>query len=419
MNGDEYIHKRAGGRLFCEGFSLQALAKRHGTPCWVMSAGAIRAAIREVRSAFAEFDPLICYAMKANFSLGVVRIAAAEGCGVEVVSGGELYRATVAGVPAGKIVFSGVGKTDAEIEHALRRGIMMFNVESLPELRAISRIARRTGIGAPVALRVNPHVDAHTHRYITTGTDENKFGIDITVAEAAFREAARLPGIRLRGVHTHIGSQITGPGPFIASLKRINLLLERLDRRGITLPVRNMGGGFGISYRPSQRGLDVAALARAAGPFLRARRMRLILEPGRYLVGEAGVLLTRVIYVKKGVRKTFVIVDAGMNDLIRPCLYEAHHDIVPCSSRRGAMRRVDVVGPICESSDFLALDRRLAPVESGDVLAVLGAGAYGSAMSSNYNGRRRAAEVVVDGRRAKLIRRRESLVDLVRNEVVF
>jgi len=219
-------------------------------------------------------------------------------------------------------------------------------------------------------------------------------------------------------VHTHIGSQITGLGPFIASLKRINLLLDRLERRGIRLPVRNVGGGFGISYRPSQRGLDVAALGRAAAPLLRARRMRLILEPGRYLVGEAGVLLTRVIYVKDGVRKRFVIVDAGMNDLIRPCLYEAHHEIVPCASRRGQARKVDVVGPICESSDFLALSRRLPPVESGDLLAVLGAGAYGSAMSSNYNGRRRGAEVLVDGRRARLIRRRESYADLVRSELL-
>jgi diaminopimelate decarboxylase len=372
-----------------------------------------------VRSAFAEFDPLICYAMKANFTFGVIRLASAEGCGVEVVSGGELYRAAAAGVPAGMTVFAGAGKTDAEIEQALRRRILMLNVESRPELHAIDRIARRMGVRAPVALRINPHVDAHTHRYITTGTDENKFGIDITAAETVFREAARMDGIRLLGVHTHIGSQITSPGPFVASIKRINTMLDRLDRRGINITVRNLGGGFGISYRPSQRGLDVAALVRAAGPYLRARRMRLILEPGRYLVGNAGVLLTRVIYVKQGVRKTFVIVDAGMNDLVRPCLYEAYHGIVPCAPRRGAARTVDIVGPICESSDFLGLARRLPPVEARDLLAVLDAGAYGSAMSSNYNGRRRAAEVVVDGRREILIRRRESLIDLVRNEAVL
>jgi len=414
--GSSYRYR--GGRLCCEGVPLSAVAVRYGTPAWVMSAGAIRGAIREVREAYSGLDPLVCYAMKANANIHVLRLIASKGCGVEVVSGGELFRAVAAGVEPARIVFSGVGKTDAEIEAGLRRRILMFNVESVPELSAISRIARRIGVRAPVAIRVNPHVDAHTHRYITTGTDENKFGIDWTTAEKAFRIAASLPGILLEGIHVHIGSQITSPGPFVAAVKRINMLLDRMARSGIVLGVRNLGGGLGISYRPGERGLDVRALARAVSPLLKSRRMRLILEPGRFLVGKAGTLLTRVIYVKDGVRKRFVIVDAGMNDLVRPSLYDAWHGILPCAPRRGAGRMADVVGPICESSDFLGLSRRLPPVEPGDLMAVLDAGAYGSVMSSNYNGRPRGAEVLVDGRRTRLIRRRESYADLVRNELI-
>lgn len=401
----------------CEGVSLAALARRHGTPLYVYSAGAIRGAIREIREAFAEFDPLVCYAMKANGTLGILKLAASEGCSVEVVSGGELYRARAAGLDPRRMVFSGVGKTDGEIESALRARILMFNVESVPELRAIARVASRLRTQAPVELRINPHVDAHTHRYITTGTHENKFGIDWTRAEAAFAEASRLRGINLIGIHSHIGSQITDPKPFAAAAARIDGLLDRLDRRGIRLTYRNIGGGLGISYRPGQRRLNVAAVARLLAPSLRRRPMRIILEPGRFLVGEAGAILTRVVYVKRGIRKSFVIVDAAMNDLIRPALYEAHHEILAVRPRPGRLT-ADVVGPICESGDFLGVDRNLPAQAAGDLLAILGAGAYGNVMSSNYNARPRAAEVLVEGRAARVIRRRETLADLVRGESV-
>ncbi len=406
---------RVQGRLLCERVPLAALARRFGTPLYVYSAGAIRSAIAEVRGAFAEFDPLVCYAMKANGTLGILRLAVRAGCGIEVVSAGELYRARLAGADPRRIVFSGVGKTDEEIRLALRARILMFNVESVPELRAIARVARRLGVRAPVELRINPHVDAHTHRYITTGTHENKFGIDWTGAEAAFAEAARLPGIALLGIHSHIGSQITSPAPFAAAAGRIDGLLDRLERRGIRLTYRNIGGGLGISYRPGQARLDVRAVAHRVAPLLRRRPMRLIVEPGRFLVGEAGAIVSRVVFMKRGVRKSFVIVDAAMNDLIRPALYEAHHEILAVGPGAGRAR-ADVVGPVCESGDFLGLDRALPPLRTGDLVAVLGAGAYGNVMSSNYNARPRAAEVLVDGRNARLIRRRETFADLVRGE---
>ena len=405
-----------GGRLACEGVPLRSIAARHGTPCYVTSAGSVRAAIAAVRRGFVGVSPLICYAMKANASLGLLRLMAREGCGAEVVSEGELRQALRAGIPAARMTFSGVGKTAREISFALSRGIGLFNVESLPELHAVSRIARSAGVRARVALRVNPGVDAHTHRYITTGTSENKFGIDFRQAEGAFRAAARLPGVDLAGVHCHIGSQITSPGPFVAAVRRVNGLVDRLFRRGIRLRIWNLGGGPGVSYRPGQRRMDVGDLGRALVPLLFGRGMSVVVEPGRFLVAEAGVLVTRVLYVKRGVRKTFVIVDAGMDNLIRPCLYEGHHEIRPVAPRGGARRKADVVGPICESADFLGLNRRLPPLREGDLLAVFGTGAYGSTMASNYNGRRKAPQVLVDGRKVKVLRRRESYEDLMRGE---
>ncbi|MEK7475452.1 MAG: diaminopimelate decarboxylase [Candidatus Coatesbacteria bacterium] len=411
---DAFRNRR--GSLHCESVSLDLLARRHGTPLWVYSGGAIRGAVAEVREAFAAHRPLICYSMKANSSLAILRLMVAEGCGIEVVSGGELFRALRAGAHPDRIVFSGVGKTDDEIRAGLRAGILMFNVESEPELDAIARVARGLGRRARVEFRINPHVDAHTHRYITTGTHENKFGIDWTMAEAVYVRAARLRCLEVAGIHIHIGSQITDPLPFAAALGRVEILLDRLERRGIVLRWRNIGGGLGIAYRPGQHRLNARHVASLLHHRLAARPMGLIVEPGRFLVGEAGALVTRVIHVKRGVRKNFAIVDAGMSDLIRPCLYEAHHEIVPVQPRSGAPRRVDIVGPICESSDFLGLGRRLPPLRGGDLLAVLGAGAYGMAMSSNYNGRRRAAEVLVEGGRAMLVRRRETYLDLVRND---
>jgi len=405
-----------GNHLLCETAELGSIARRFGTPCFVESENAILDSIERFRRAFSSFSPLICYAVKANSSAAILRLAARADCGAEVVSGGELYRALRAGIPPGRIVFSGVGKTGAEIAEAARRKVLFLEVDSAEELRTVDAIGRRMGRRIPVVLRINPDVDAHTHRYITTGTNENKFGIDIACAEPAFALAARLRGVRLAGVHTHLGSQIVSPEPFVLAAKRINGLIDRLARRGIALEYRVIGGGFGIPYLPGSKGMDLEVLARRLGSHIRHGGLNLVIEPGRYIVGAAGVLLTKVLYVKKGVKKTFVVVDAGMNDLIRPCLYQAYHEILPCERRRGRGLMVDVVGPVCESSDFLALGRRLSPVAAGDCLAVMCAGAYGLAMSSNYNSRPRAAEVMVRGRRARLVRRRERYADLVRGE---
>jgi len=407
---------RRGGKIFCERVPLAALARRFGTPLYVTSAGALRASLAELRAGFAGLDPLVCYAVKAHPSLAVIRLLAREGCGAEVVSGGELFRALRAGVPPSRIVFSGVGKTEAEMEAGLRARILMFNVESEGELRVLSALARKLRVRAPVAIRVNPRVDAHTHRHITTGTEANKFGVDIARAPAIFALAARLPGIGLMGVHTHIGSQILSPGAFVATARKINGLLAKLERAGIRLCWRNLGGGLGVSYRPGESRLDAGALARSLAPLLWRGPGRFILETGRYLAGEAGVLLARVISVKRGARRDFAVTDAAMTELIRPALYEAYHDIRPVAPRPGRKERVDVVGPVCESSDFLGKARLLPPLRAGDLLAVMGAGAYGSSMSSNYNSRRRPAEVLVDGRRTRLVRRRETLADLIRGE---
>jgi len=405
---------RAGMR--CEGVPLSALARRHGTPLYVVSSAALRSAASELTRAFGGFNPLLCYAVKANPSLAVIRLLARAGFGAEVVSGGELYRALKAGVAPRKIVFSGVGKTAGEMAAGLSARVAMFNVESEEELVELDAVARRMGVRAPVAIRVNPRVDAHTHRYITTGTSENKFGVDIGHAPSVFALASRLRGIELLGVHTHIGSQITEPGPFVACAQKINQLVDRLARSGIRLSARNMGGGLGISYVPGRPRLDASLLARALAPHLRAGPPQIIMETGRFLVGEAGILLVRVLRVKHGQAKTFVVTDGAMTELIRPALYEAHHEIVPVLARRGSRQKVDVVGPVCESADFLGLGRRLPPLREGDLLAVLGAGAYGSSMASNYNSRRRPAEVLVDGKRARITRKRDSMADLVRGE---
>jgi len=410
-----YFQVAAAG-MRCEGVSLSSLARRHGTPLFVMSASALRGAAAELRNAFGGFNPLLCFAIKANPALAVVRLFAREGYGAEVVSGGELFVALRAGVSPSKIVFSGVGKTLAEMISGLKARVHMFNVESVEELRTLDGAARRLGVRAPVAIRVNPRVDAHTHRYITTGTSENKFGVDILHAPAVFKLASRLRNINLLGIHTHIGSQVTEPGPFVACARKTNGLVDALAHSGIRLTTRNMGGGLGISYVQEKPRMDAAALARSLAPLLRSGPPNLIMETGRYLVGEAGVLLVRVLRVKHGIRKAFAVTDGAMTELIRPALYEAHHDIVPVLARRGRVEKVDVVGPVCESSDFLGLDRRLPPLHEGDLLAVMGAGAYGSAMASNYNSRLRPAQVMVDGTRARIIRRRESMNDLVRGE---
>jgi diaminopimelate decarboxylase len=415
--------------------SLETLATRFGTPLYVYSAGQIVERLRMFQAALAGRDHLVCYAVKANSTLAILKLLEANGAGFDIVSGGELERVLAAAPQAAnRVVFSGVGKTAAEIDLALQAGILQFNVESEDELALLARRAGRLKIRARFALRVNPDVFADTHPYISTGLREHKFGIDIHRAPAIYKSAAGNRWLIAHGVSVHIGSQIRSPDPFGAAIQRVGKLVAQLRREGIALDAIDAGGGLGIDYhnsvydtgapaaRSSAAGWDAgakvqeyaAALNRALGDFNGC----LLIEPGRFLVAQAGALLTRVLYVKRNGKKTFVIVDAAMNDLIRPALYQAYHEIVPVRPRAGKPRIVDVVGPVCESGDFFARDRKLAPVEPGDLLALLDAGAYGMAQSSNYNTRPRAAEVLVEGAKARLIRRRETMADLLAPELV-
>lgn len=409
------------GRLFVEGVAVDELASRHGTPLFVYSRAAILSVLASYQRGLAGRNGLVCYAVKANSSLALLKLLADAGCGFDIVSGGELQRVLAVGAAPEQIVFSGVGKTPAEIALALQAGIHCFNVESVDELQAIARIARSRGQVAPVSLRVNPDVDAHTHPYIATGLQDNKFGIPHDQALAAYRQAAALEGLRVLGVDCHIGSQIVEIAPYVQALDRVLDLVLALRAQGVALEHIDVGGGLGIRYQDEQPPQPHELLA-AIWQRLDARdmgRYRLIVEPGRSLVGNAGICVTEVLYLKTGAQKNFCIVDAAMNDLPRPALYQAFHDIV--STRAPADHAVprlwDVVGPVCESGDWLGRERRLA-VQAGDRLAVLSAGAYCMSMASNYNTRPRAAEVLVDGDRARLIRERESAADLWRLESV-
>jgi diaminopimelate decarboxylase len=407
------------GELCCEGVALRAIAEATGTPTYVYSKASLLENYAAYDRAFASVPHIVCFAMKANGNLAVLATLARAGAGVDIVSGGELFRALRAGVPPQKIIFAGVGKTREEMGEALKAEILCFNVESRSELRALSETAQALGTRAPVALRVNPDVDPQTHPYISTGLKTAKFGIPIADAVAAYEEARRLPGIELVGVQMHIGSQLTKVAPFTDSVERIAALVDALRARGIDLRLVDIGGGLGIRYRdevpPSQD-----EYARVFLPVLRRLGATVLLEPGRSIVGNAGVLLTRVLYRKTSPDKTFVIVDAAMNDLIRPAFYGAYHEIRPATEAAAARPRetVDVVGPICESGDFLARDRELPRADEGELLAVMSGGAYGFAMASNYNARPRAAEVLVDGDRYAVVRRRESYEDLVAGESI-
>ncbi|QDQ27810.1 diaminopimelate decarboxylase [Chitinimonas arctica] len=400
--------------LAVEGVPLADIAARFGTPCYVYSEAELVSTYEGYRDAFAGHDPLICYAVKANSNLSVLQTFAKLGAGCDIVSAGELARALAAGVPAERIVFSGVAKTADEMRMALQAGIHCFNVESEAELHRLNAVAAELDLRAPISLRVNPDVDANTHPYISTGLKDNKFGIDHQDAPRIFGVAAGLPHLRVIGIDCHIGSQLTGLSPFVDALDRLLELVDQLGAGGIVLEHIDMGGGLGIRYTdevpPAVADYAAAILARLAG-----RSLRLVLEPGRSLVGNAGLLLTRIEYLKPGESKHFAIVDAGMNDLMRPALYQAYHDIVAVRQGTAAAQEYDVVGPVCESSDFLGKSRRLA-VEAGDLLAVLSAGAYGMTMSSNYNTRPRAAEVMVGGDGVRLIRKRETLDELLANE---
>jgi diaminopimelate decarboxylase len=405
------------GELCLDGCRLDELARRHGTPLYVYSRNAMRAAAASYQRALAGRDHLVCYAMKANSSLAVLETFAEAGCGFDIVSEGELERVLAVGADPAKVVFSGVGKTAAEMRRALQAGVMCFNVESVGELERLSAIAHGMGRRAPVSLRVNPDVDAGTHPYISTGLKGNKFGIAHDEAPAAYRRAVALPGIEVLGIDCHIGSQITQIAPYLDALDRILDLVEAVEGEGIPLHHLDLGGGLGITYTdetpPEADDLVTAMLGRIDERGHGDRRI--LLEPGRSMVGNAGVLLTEVQYLKPGPVKNFCIVDAAMNDLLRPALYQAWMAIEPCRPRGGAVSRWDVVGPVCESGDWLGRDRELA-VEPGDVLAVLSAGAYGMVMAGNYNSRPRAAEVMVDDGRATLIRERETLGDLFAHE---
>ncbi len=405
------------GSLHAEGVALDEIALRHGTPCYVYSRGAIEAAYREYRDALAGRPALIAFSVKANPNLAVLGVMSRLGAGFDIVSGGELSRVIAAGGDPRKVVFSGVGKTEDEIAQALEAGILSLNVESGTELEHVDAVASRLGKVAPVAFRVNPDVDARTHPYISTGLKQNKFGVAYAEAEALYRDAARRPHIKLVGIGCHIGSQLTTAGPFVAAAERMLVLVQRLENAGIALGHIDLGGGIGIRYR-EERLEPVAAFLDGALGMLAGRKETLIVDPGRSLVGNAGVLLTRIGLVKHGEAKNFLVVDAAMNDLIRPALYNAWHEVLPVRKTGGPGTVYDVVGPVCETADFLAHDRKLAAV-AGDLLAVMSAGAYAMAMSSNYNSRPRAAEVMVDGAADHLVRERETVAELFAKERVL
>ena len=405
------------GVLHAESVPLTAVAERFGTPCYVYSRAALTNALLEFQQELSGLDALICYAMKANSNLAVLNVFARLGAGFDIVSGGELQRALAAGGDPQKIVFSGVGKRADEIRQALDAGILCFNVESAAELERLNEVAGSHGRKAPISLRVNPDVDAKTHPYISTGLKENKFGVAFEEALALYRRAAELPHLTINGIDCHIGSQLLDAAPFAEALDKLLQLVDRLQSEGIQLHHIDLGGGLGIRYRDETPPSIQAYLAPLLGE-LKNRRLKILFEPGRRLVGNAGILLTRVEYLKPGEAKNFAIVDAAMNDLARPALYDAWHDIQPVSPRTGSPRAWDIVGPVCESSDFLGRERPL-DLQAGDVLAVMSAGAYGMTMSSNYNTRPRAAEVMIDGDTMHLIRRRETINDLYAHETLL
>jgi diaminopimelate decarboxylase len=409
----DFIYKNS--ELYCEGVPVSLIAKKFGTPFYLYSHKTLLNHLRVFDRAFDSYPHIICFALKACSSLAILRLYAREGVGADVVSGGELFRAIKAGMDPKRIVHAGVGKTEEEILYSLKKGILMFNVESSEELKVIDRVAKRAGLKARVALRVNPDIDVRTHPYIATGLRLHKFGIPIEEALESYRLARRLLNIEIIGIHKHIGSQLVEVSPFVDALKRILILVEELRSIGIKIKYIDIGGGLGITYN-DETPPHPQELAKAILPIIKDSGCTLILEPGRVLVGNAGILVTKVLYLKRGAQKNFVIVDAGMNDLIRPTLYGAYQRIIPVKKRRDGAIVADVVGPICESADFLAKGRRLARPKEGDLLAVMSAGAYGFTMASNYNSRPRIPEVLVKGKKAFLIREREDYEDLIKGE---
>jgi diaminopimelate decarboxylase len=416
-------------QLYCEDVPVAELAAQFGTPLYVYSQSAILETLKSLRSAFADVDPLVCYSVKANSNLGILKVMAEHGSGFDVVSGGELHRVKLAGGDPERTVFAGVGKTDDEIVAGLEAGVLMFNVESEGELEAITRVAAAMNRVAPIALRVNPDVDPRTHRYISTGKKESKFGMDIERSLRVAEAALAMSSVRMIGMHMHIGSQITTTEPYAGAVAKGVEVIGRLRRMGHPIGWYNMGGGFGIAYKKSEA-RSIAEFAAAILPGVKAAGCRLAIEPGRVIAGNAGILVSRVLYTKQSGDKRFLIQDAAMNDLIRPALYESFHRIWPVVAAPGlpappddfeaaipGTEPWDVVGPVCESGDFLAKDRSLPQLDRGDLIAIFSAGAYGMVMASNYNTRPRAAEVLVALRQSRLVRRRETYEDLVSQEI--
>jgi len=405
-------------KFFCENVEVKKLAKKFGTPLYVYSYSTLIDHYLKLKSAFRQINPLICFSVKANSNLTILKSLVDKGAGLDIVSGGELFRANRVNCPFKRIVYASVGKTDSEIETAIKKGILFFNVESLPELENINRIAKKLDKSTNVAIRINPDVEPKTHAFITTGKLTNKFGIDFETARKIFLLKRKFTHAKIKGIHIHIGSQITESAPFVAAISKVINFINELKAENIYLEYLNIGGGLGIIYNNENPQTAVNFAAKVI-PLLKKTGLKIIMEPGRFIVGNSGILVTKVLYVKNSPLKKFVIIDAGMNDLIRPALYHAHHEIFPLDKNAKARKtKVDVVGPICESGDFLAKDRILPEVSEGQYLAVMGAGAYGFSMSSNYNSRLRAQEVMVKGSKSFIIRERESYKDLIEKELI-
>lgn len=403
-------------KLYCENIKVEDLAKKFKTPLYVYSYHTLIDHYLKLKSAFSQINPLICYSVKANSNLSILKSLIAKGAGLDIVSGGELFRAQKAACPARRIVYASVGKTDQEISAAISGGILFFNVESLAELKNINRIAQEANKITRVAIRINPDVEVKTHKYISTGKLTNKFGIDLVSAYKILLLRGKFKNLNICGLHIHIGSQITQSAPFVEAIKKVSNFIQRLKAKGIELEYLNIGGGLGIIY--DREAPQTAALyANEIIPLLKKTGLKIIMEPGRFIVGNAGILIVKVLYIKYTPKKKFIIVDGGMNDLIRPALYSAHHNIWPLVKNLKT-EKADLVGPICESGDFLAKERLIAKVKEGDYLAVMSAGAYGFSMSSNYNSRPRAAEVIVAKHKVSVIRKRETCQDLIRNEII-
>lgn len=417
LERDMHFFNYKGRELYAEDVSVKTLAEKYGSPLYIYSHGTLLRHFRAYDEAYKDYPHIICYAMKANSNGAVLRLFVKNGGGADIVSGGELFRALNAGIPPQKIVYAGVGKTEEEIRFALKSKILMFNVESENELIELDRIAGKMKVKAPIALRINPDIDPQTHPYISTGMKEHKFGISIDDAIEYYRLAAGLKNIEVIGVQKHIGSQITKLSPFVDSLKRILILFDELRKRKFNIRYLDIGGGLGIPYLNEKPPMP-SDLAMSLLPLLNSRSITLIMEPGRSIVGNAGILVTKTLYLKKGAGKNFVIVDAGMNDLMRPSLYGAYHHIIPVIKNKRSEITADIVGPICESGDFIAKARRIQKVNQGEYLAVMSAGAYGMSMSSNYNSRPYIAEVMVKGDKHTLIRKRGIYDDLTRDEII-